>query len=111
MASKFGKVEKFAQVVHAMRAQLEEEIDLVEGQTVRITEVIDKDWWRGEVDGRSGHQHNLLLFAFCKYILTCITLICLRANYSLLIATVGHSQLDRVFLIRTLQYQVTFASS
>merc|ERR1719204_2061462 len=37
-----------------MRAQLEEEIDLVEGQTVRITEVIDKDWWRGEVDGRSG---------------------------------------------------------
>ena len=58
VASKFGKVEKFAQVVHAMRAQLEEEIDLVEGQTVRITEVIDKDWWRGEVDGRSGHQHN-----------------------------------------------------
>ena len=49
VATKFGKVEKFAQVVHAMKAQLDEEIDLVEGQIIRITEVIDKDWWRGEV--------------------------------------------------------------
>ena len=64
VASKFGKVEKFAQVVHAMRAQLDEEIDLVEGQTVRITEVIDKDWWRGEVDGRSGDLHHFILFTF-----------------------------------------------
>ena len=78
VASKFGKVEKFAQVVHAMRAQLEEEIDLVEGQTVRITEVIDKDWWRGEVDGRSAHKKQLLfcwLFTFKDNCQRCVFII------------------------------------
>ena len=40
------KTLKFAQVVHGMTAQLEEEIDLIEGQFVVITEFIDKDWYR-----------------------------------------------------------------
>ena len=40
------KILKFAQVVHGMTAQLEEEIDLIEGQFVVITEFIDKDWYR-----------------------------------------------------------------
>ena len=39
---------KFAQVIHGMTAQLDEEIDLVEGQQVVITEFIDKDWYRCE---------------------------------------------------------------
>ena len=37
---------KFAQVLHGMTAQLDEEIDLIEGQQVVITEFIDKDWYR-----------------------------------------------------------------
>ena len=41
-----SKILKFAQVVHGMTAQLEEEIDLCEGQLVVITEIIDKDWYR-----------------------------------------------------------------
>ena len=40
------KILKFAQVIHGMTAQLDEEIDLVEGQQVVITEFIDKDWYR-----------------------------------------------------------------
>ena len=40
------KILKFAQVIHGMTAQLEEEIDLIEGQMVVITEIIDKDWYR-----------------------------------------------------------------
>ena len=39
---------KFAQVIHGMTAQLDEEIDLIEGQQVVITEFIDKDWYRCE---------------------------------------------------------------
>ena len=49
-----GVVEKFAKVVHGMSAQLDEEIDLVEGQIVKVTEIIDKDWLRGESQGKSG---------------------------------------------------------
>ena len=41
-------VEKFAQVVHGMTALLDEEIDLAEGQIVKIMEIIDKDWYRGQ---------------------------------------------------------------
>ena len=40
------KILKFAQVLHGMTAQLDEEIDLIEGQQVVITEFIDKDWYR-----------------------------------------------------------------
>jgi hypothetical protein len=40
------KILKFAQVIHGMTAQLDEEIDLIEGQMVVITEFIDKDWYR-----------------------------------------------------------------
>ena len=47
-------MEKFAQVVHSMQALLDEEMDLVQGQVVKITEIIDKDWYRGEADGKSG---------------------------------------------------------
>jgi len=52
--SRRGRVQKFAAVVHSMAAQLPEEVDLVEGQIVKIVEVIDKDWYRGEVNGRVG---------------------------------------------------------
>ena len=76
------KVEKFAQVVHSMQALLvstyiiflsnlkkinfaikkiltlllfqEEEMDLVQGQVIKITEIIDKDWYRGESNGKTG---------------------------------------------------------
>jgi hypothetical protein len=41
-----GSVEKFAQVLHTMKAQLPEEIDLTEGDVVKIVEIIDKDWYR-----------------------------------------------------------------
>ena len=41
-----SRVEKFAQVVHPMTAQLVEEIDLEKGQIVKITEIIVKDWYR-----------------------------------------------------------------
>lgn len=37
-----------------MQAQLPEEIDLVEGDIVKIVEIIDKDWYRGEVKNKSG---------------------------------------------------------
>ena len=47
-------VEIFAIVVHSMQALLDEEIDLVKGQVIRITEIIDKDWYRGEIDGKCG---------------------------------------------------------
>jgi len=40
------KVEKFAQVLHPMRAQLPEEMDLEKGQIVKIVQIIDKDWYR-----------------------------------------------------------------
>ncbi len=40
------RVEKFAKVVHSMRAQLDEELDLAEGDIVKIIEIIDKDWCR-----------------------------------------------------------------
>ena len=49
------KVEKFAKVVHSMKAQLQGEIDLEEGDIVRIVEIVDRDWYRGQIsDGRCG---------------------------------------------------------
>ena len=39
-------VEKFAQVKQSLSAQLEDELDLRLGQIVKITHVIDKDWYR-----------------------------------------------------------------
>lgn len=39
-------VEKYAKVVHSLQAQLAEEIDLVEGEIVKIVEIIDRDWYR-----------------------------------------------------------------
>ena len=29
-------------------------MDLVQGQVIKITEIIDKDWYRGETDGKTG---------------------------------------------------------
>ena len=53
--SKFGKVEKFAQVVHSMQALLEQEMDLTAGEMIKIIEIVDKDWYRGEnQQGQSG---------------------------------------------------------
>jgi len=48
------KVEKYAKVVQSMRAQLTDELSLKHGQTVKITHIIDKDWYRGECSGSSG---------------------------------------------------------
>ena len=48
------KVEKFGKVLHSMRAQLPEEIDMEEGDIVKIVEIVDKDWYRGVCKGRSG---------------------------------------------------------
>ena len=47
-------MEIFAIVVHSMQALLDEEIDLVKGQVIKITEIIDKDWYRGEIEGKCG---------------------------------------------------------
>ena len=52
--SAFGQVEKFAQVVHSMQALLEQEMNLVQGEIIKITEIVDKDWYRGEANGKSG---------------------------------------------------------
>lgn len=41
-----GRVEKFAKVLHSMKAQLPEEMDLVEGDIIRVVQIIDKDWYR-----------------------------------------------------------------
>ena len=49
------KVEKFAQVVHSMQALLDEEMDLTNGEIIKITQIIDKDWYRGQAhDGKTG---------------------------------------------------------
>jgi hypothetical protein len=45
-ANSRSRVEKFAQVLHPLKAQLLEEIDLEKGQIVKITEIVDKDWYR-----------------------------------------------------------------
>ena len=29
-------------------------MDLVQGQVIKITEIIDKDWYRGESNGKTG---------------------------------------------------------
>ena len=29
-------------------------MDLVQGEIVKITEIVDKDWYRGEANGKSG---------------------------------------------------------
>ena len=42
------RVEKFAKVLHSMRAQLDGEIDLAEGDIVKVVEIVDRDWYRGE---------------------------------------------------------------
>ena len=39
-------VEKFGQVVQGLEAQLEDELELRVGQVVKITHIIDKDWYR-----------------------------------------------------------------
>ena len=54
-----SKMLKFAQVVHGMSAQLEEEIDLVEGQIVTITDIIDKDWYRYAYINQYIPEYNL----------------------------------------------------
>jgi hypothetical protein len=46
LKAKKGKVEKFAKVLHSMTAQLAGEIDLQEGEIVKIVEIVDKDWFR-----------------------------------------------------------------
>ncbi|XP_049847527.1 dynamin-binding protein-like isoform X2 [Schistocerca gregaria] len=43
-----------AKVKMSMKAQLEEEIDLYEGEILTVTEVIDKDWYRGCCGDRIG---------------------------------------------------------
>ena len=44
---KLGReVIKFAQVKQSLSAQLEDELDLKVGQIVKITHIIDKDWFR-----------------------------------------------------------------
>ena len=37
-----------------LQALLDQEMDLVQGEIIKITEVIDKDWYRGEANGKSG---------------------------------------------------------
>ena len=45
--TKMGRaVEKFAQVKQSLTAQLEDELNLQVGQIVKITHIIDKDWYR-----------------------------------------------------------------
>ena len=45
--SRLGRpVEKFAQVKQGLVAQLEDELELRVGQVVKVTHVIDKDWFR-----------------------------------------------------------------
>ena len=41
-------VEKFAQVKQSLTAQLEDELELKVGQIVKITHIIDKDWFRSK---------------------------------------------------------------
>ena len=45
--TKLGRqVVKFGQVKQSLSAQLEDELDLKVGQIVKITHIIDKDWFR-----------------------------------------------------------------
>lgn len=43
-----------ARVMMSIRAQLPEELNLYAGDVIRITHVIDKDWFRGESNGETG---------------------------------------------------------
>lgn len=47
-------VSMVARVKMDMNAQLAEEIDLKQGQHVLITEIVDKDWYRGSCNGKTG---------------------------------------------------------
>lgn len=47
LVTRMGRaVEKFAQVKQSLTAQLEDELELRLGQIVKITHIIDKDWYR-----------------------------------------------------------------
>uniref|UniRef100_T1IVY4 Dynamin-binding protein n=1 Tax=Strigamia maritima TaxID=126957 RepID=T1IVY4_STRMM len=48
------KVRMKAKVKMDMTAQLEEEMNLVKGEIITVTEIIDKDWMRGQCKGQSG---------------------------------------------------------
>ena len=37
-----------------LQALLDQEMDLVQGEIIKITEIVDKDWYRGEANGKSG---------------------------------------------------------
>ncbi|GLG97318.1 Protein still life, isoform SIF type 1 [Gryllus bimaculatus] len=45
---------KKARVKKDLQAQIDEEIDLFAGDIVTVTEVVDKDWYRGESRGKTG---------------------------------------------------------
>lgn len=46
-SDKLGRpVEKYAQAKQSMVAQLQDELNLKVGQIVKITHIIDKDWYR-----------------------------------------------------------------
>ena len=48
---------KFAQVKQSLNAQLQDELDLKIGQVVKITHIIDKDWYRYKI-----HFTSILIF-------------------------------------------------
>lgn len=41
-------------VLYAYKHQRKDELDLSEGQVIRVIEKLSDDWWRGEVEGRIG---------------------------------------------------------
>ncbi|CAL4086072.1 unnamed protein product, partial [Meganyctiphanes norvegica] len=47
-------VNKLGKVRASLQAQLPEELDLLEGEIVTITHIVDKDWYRGESCGKFG---------------------------------------------------------
>ena len=45
---------RYDKIFFFLQALLDQEMDLVQGEIIKITEVIDKDWYRGEANGKSG---------------------------------------------------------
>jgi hypothetical protein len=48
------------QVIHSLSAQLGDELDLKIGQLVRITHIIDKDWYRSVCETGTGQFVRLI---------------------------------------------------
>jgi hypothetical protein len=53
-------------VIHSLSAQLGDELDLKIGQLVRVTHIIDKDWYRSACETGTGQFVRLVQRSVCE---------------------------------------------